>query len=161
MSMRAVIAAVVPRMATKVQDKARPYARVTMSAAYTVPSTGVRVLPFDTAQRDDSMMLDAVNFRLVPTIPGLYHVVLCAYSSGTPTGGTLSYHQVAARKNGDLLLHGVSSIPSASGVHIVTLTHAAIMEMNGSTDYIDACVRTSVGISMGTVFTVLTAARIG
>lgn len=140
---------------------ARPYARVTMSGAYTVNSTGVRVLPFDTVQRDDSMMLDPVNYRLVPTIPGLYHVVLCAYSTGTPTGSTLSYHQVAARKNSDISLHGVSSIPSASGVQAVGLTHSAIMEMNGSTDYIDGTVRTSVGISIANFFTVLMAARIG
>lgn len=140
---------------------ARPYARVVMSAAYTVPATGVRVLPFDTAVRDDSLMLDPVNYRIVPTIPGLYQVVLCAYSTGTPTGSTLSYHQVAARKNGDITLHGVSSIPSASGVNLVGLTHAAVMEMNGSTDYIDGTVRASIGISVSTTFTVLTVARIG
>lgn len=140
---------------------ARPYARVAMSADYVVPNTGVRVLPFDTAISDASGILDAANSRVVPNVPGLYHVVLCAYTQSNATGTVLAYHQVAARKNSDISLHGVSAIPSASGMIQVSLTHAAIMEMNGSTDYIDASVRTGVGVTVGKILTFLTVARIG
>ncbi|HEY1034007.1 MAG TPA: hypothetical protein VGE09_03385 [Pseudoxanthomonas sp.] len=140
---------------------ARPYARVAMSADYVVPNTGVRLLPFDTAISDSSGIFDAANSRVVPNVPGLYHVVLCAYTQSNATGTALSYHQVAARKNSDISLHGVSAIPSANGLTLVSLTHAAVMEMNGSTDYIDASVRTGIGVTVGKILTFLTVARIG
>lgn len=100
----------------------------------------------------DSLYDNATNYRFLPTKPGLYRVAL--YVEGT-TGGTVNT-EVAANiaKNGSVVAT-MSSGPTASSTKGTALCET-IVQLNGSTDYVEAFVSFPSDVSGSCI---LTAAR--
>jgi hypothetical protein len=81
---------------------------------------------FDTANCYDS----ATNYRFTPNVAGYYQINACLAAGGSPT-----YVQVLLYKNGASYKNVYLSMATAVGNTAVQL--AALVPMNGSTDYIE------------------------
>jgi hypothetical protein len=88
---------------------------------------------FDTNSNYDNV----TNYRFTPTVAGYYQVTGCMETTGTPT-----YQYMAIYKNGSLFKR--NSVGSSPGTSV---TVAALIYCNGSTDYLELYVNSQASVA--------------
>lgn len=105
----------------------------TLGSAQSIAVQTITLLNIDTASIDTDSILDAVNNKIIPTTAGYYHI---AYNVTMPdTNATLVLAQL--KKNTTTIADFRAGASTASNV---AATCNIIVEMNGSTDYIQCAV---------------------
>jgi len=106
----------------------------------TVTANAVQALTWSTEAFDTNNNFDTGNGRFTPTVAGKYLAtvnVVCNDAS--------SYCQAILRKNGTIIASNYGRTTTTNAAGIVT----TIVDMNGSTDYLDAAVWNASGTTIG------------
>lgn len=112
---------------------ARPSFYTWPSTAQSLANSTVTKLQFDTKVYDTNTNFDIVtNYRFTPTIAGKYLIVGALRIAGMNTGFTVA---LDVYKNGSLYLVGQNVSPG-TGI-TMNAQVSGIIDMNGSTDYIE------------------------
>lgn len=101
-------------------------------SSQSVSTSTTTVLAFNTEEWDTTSDYDTGTYRFTPSVAGLYQVNLtCGFSISNTKISTLNI-----RKNGTSIKGSVSQINGANGGN--SQCKSIIVEMNGTTDYINA-----------------------
>ncbi len=109
------------------------------STAQTVTSATVTLLTWSTELFDTNNNFDLTTERFTPTVAGKYTVTLSAFCDNGTTGCAVYIY-----KNNVLVNQGYTGSNVATGVAAVT----AIIDMNGTTDYLEAYVFNNNGTTI-------------
>jgi hypothetical protein len=115
-----------------------PAFEATKTSSQTVTDATLTKIQANTETFDtDSCYDNATNYRFTPTSAGKYFVYLQAFPEGTSTN-TLYNPNIAIYKNGSsyALMNFVSNNATYSNTQPITVN--SIVDMNGSTDYVEA-----------------------
>jgi hypothetical protein len=102
-----------------------------LSTNQTISASTWTKVAFDTKLFDTNTNFSTSTNRFTPTIAGYYQINACVFLSGSGING-----YIAIYKNGILIFYG-NSYPTGSGSSNPILTCASLVQMNGSTDYIE------------------------
>jgi hypothetical protein len=111
------------------------------AASQSWASATTQLIQFNTEEFDTAGAYDsATNYRFQPLVPGYYQINACVLLSGTNLNG----EAISIFKNGVQHKRGGADNATVVGVALVV---GALVEMNGSSDYVDIRVyaQTSAG----------------
>jgi hypothetical protein len=112
-----------------------PYCRLWPSAATTCPQSAQTKITIDRAEFDPGSYLDAANNRWKPLVAGAYRVFGQIYFSSVATNAVVT---CAIYKNGSLWNFGnYFNNPESAASSGTICSVSGIVQMNGSTDYIE------------------------
>lgn len=126
----------------------KPMVRLTQAAVSSVPNNSGTALSFTTEEFDQYGFHDAVtnNTRITPTIAGWYRFHGTYFSSTFGGAGLMACYM---RKNGSTIPPGnrmqVGTSPVSPSVNC-----SALIEMNGSSDYVELVALQASGASLNT-----------
>ena len=113
-----------------------PYFEVTLTSQQNISDATQTTIQFNTTVFDTGSFWDSTNYRWLPTVAGKYYVYAQS-NLGSDTIDTIVATIMRLNKNGST--HSQSQFDNQSN-DLTSQTHtmSAIIELNGSSDYIDA-----------------------
>ena len=115
----------------------RPSFSVTLSTSQTISTATVTKIQFDTVVLDTDSCYSTSNYRFTPTQAGKY-----IFLTTTRIEGTGANANSRILKNGSLVSFVIAE-NSASGQE--TFNNIIVLDMNGSTDYVEAYAEQNAG----------------
>ena len=122
----------------------QPALRLTQTVAQTIATGTETVMDWNNTVLDTASGFNATNNRWIPNVAGWYFVLMMA-SCHDVSNGTAQYPRI--RKNGTSFAQTYQNNPVATGQ---TRMVAGIIDMNGSSDYIDGTITHSHGSNRNT-----------
>ena len=112
-----------------------PYFEVTLASQQNISDATQTTIQFDTTVFDTGSFWDSTNYRWLPTVAGKYYVYAQA-NLGSDTVDTILASLMRIEKNGSR--HSQSQFDNQNN-DLTSQTHtmATIVELNGTSDYID------------------------
>jgi len=119
-----------------------PYFLTTLGTSFTTTSNTLVKVPFDNEIFDtDNCYDNSTNYRFTPTTAGKYYV-FTNLRMRAEYGGAYANLEAEIYKNGSSAFH---SILQSCGAYSATLTCHSIINMNGTSDYVEIYVKQDTG----------------
>jgi len=99
---------------------------------------------------DTDSTYDTSNYRFTPTVAGKYYVYVIA-GCVSDTTYKLNVANVAIYKNGSIYRYTNITVNGADRLNEATTTATATIDMNGSSDYLEAYARVNVTTGTGSI----------
>ena len=113
-----------------------PAFEASLSADQTISNNTVTKVQFNTEDLDtDGCYDNSTNYRFTPTVAGKYYVYSFLTIGQGSTVGIAG--QIYIRKNGSTIRETQTNVYSNSVLNITSLHISSIVDMNGSTDYLE------------------------
>ena len=113
----------------------------TTSAQQTLSNNTLTKIAFATEVVDTDNCYDpSTNYRFTPTTAGKFNIFLAASMETTGAVSTANFGILRLYKNGSTLLHQSYHDNSNNNGYAIALSVNAIVDMNGSSDYLEAFV---------------------
>ena len=113
----------------------------TTSAQQTLSNNTLTKIEFATEVVDTDNCYDpSTNYRFTPTTAGKFNIFLAASMETTGAVSTANFGILRLYKNGSTLLHSAYHDNSNNNGYAIALALNAIVDMNGSSDYLEAFV---------------------
>jgi len=128
----------------------RPAFRVLLTSTQNINHNSVTTIQFNTEDFDTNNCFDTSNYRFTPNVAGYYYVFANATLS-TSSRPNLEDGELFIRKNGTTIARSEIDPRDDGEMGAVSNQIAVLVQMNGSSDYLDVAAKVNKQSSSGEI----------